>query len=141
MTGYTETMDLKPVLEVLERHSEVCLAYVFGSVAEGRETKKSDLDIGVFFIPTAELQTYIRLKTELERAANRTVDLVDLSCAPPLLAHHVISRGRLVLARDEDQRVALLTRTVARYLDTAHLRQVQHQYLRERAEAHHAPSG
>jgi hypothetical protein len=29
---------------------------------------------------------------------------------------------------------------VAKYLDTAHLRRVQHEYLRERAEARHAAS-
>lgn len=128
------------VLGVLERHPQVRLAYVFGSAAEGRQTEESDLDLGVFFIPEAELHTYVHLKAELERAADRTVDLVDLSCAPPLLAHHVISRGKLVLCKDDDERVAFLTRIVAKYLDTAHLRRVQHQYLRERAEARHGAS-
>jgi hypothetical protein len=58
---------------------------------------------------------------------------VDLRQAPPLLAHHVVSRGILLLSRDEDDRVDFTTKIVAKYLDTAHLRRVQDEYLRERA--------
>lgn len=69
------------------------------------------------------------------RLAYLFVDLVDLSVAPPLLAHEVVSQGKLILSRDEDERVEFETRAVARYLDTAHLRKVQHEYLRKRMEA------
>jgi predicted nucleotidyltransferase len=130
----------KAALEVLQRHPEVRLAYLFGSVAEGRQRATSDLDVGVFLEPVADPHVLERIQVELERAAGRNVDLVDLRMAPPLLAHHVVSRGRLLLARDEDERVAFATRVIAKYLDTAHLRKVQHEYLRERAEARHAAS-
>jgi predicted nucleotidyltransferase len=128
------------VLDVLQRYPEVRLAYLFGSVAEGRQTPTSDLDVGVFLARAADSLVFEGIHVELERAAGRNVDLVDLRKAPPLLAHHIVSRGRLLLARDEDERVAFATRVIAKYLDTAHLRKVQHQYLRERAEARHAAS-
>jgi hypothetical protein len=38
-----------------------------------------------------------------------------------------------LLSRDEDDRVDFTTKIVAKYLDTAHLRRVQDEYLRERA--------
>jgi hypothetical protein len=139
-TGYTESMDPKPVVEVLALHPEVRLAYLFGSVAEDRNTARSDLDVGVLVEPNTDFRALDRLQVELERAAGRDVDLVDLRNAPPLLAHHVVSRGKLLLSRDEDERVAFTTKVVARYLDTAHLRKVQHDYLRERAQARHAAS-
>ncbi len=44
-------------------------------------------------------------------------------------------QGKLIFSRDEGEQVEFATRAVARYLDTAHLRKVQHQYLRERVEA------
>ena len=68
------------------------------------------------------------------------MDLVVLNAAPPLLAGAVIARGRLLMCRDEDERVRFETCTAARSQDTAHLRRVQYVYLRERAEAHRADS-
>ena len=81
------------------------------------------------------------LLVELEPAAGRSVDLVVLGTAPPLLAHEIISHGTLLVCRDQDERVRFEVRTLMRYLDTAHLRKVQYAYLRERAESRHARSG
>ena len=102
---------------------------------EGR--RSSDLDVGVVFstIPTALLD---QLATDLGAAAGRRVDLVALSEAPPLLTHEVIRAGQLIVCRDDDERVRFETHATALYLDTAHLRGVQHGYLRERAEARRA---
>ena len=128
-------MQLEAVREILEHFGEVRLAYVFGSVAAGTARPSSDLDVAVLLTPDAGHAVVDRLTDALERASGRSVDLVDLSLAPPLLAHEVVSQGKLILSRDEAERVEFVTRAVARYLDTAHLRKVQHQYLRERAEA------
>ena len=68
------------------------------------------------------------------------MDLVVLNAAPPLLAREIIARGRLLICRDEDERVRFETHTTARSQDTAHFRRVQYAYLRERAEAHRAGS-
>jgi hypothetical protein len=81
-----------------------------------------------------------RLATDLEVAAGRRVDLVVLNQAPPLLTHEAIREGRLIVCRDEDERVRFQTRATARYLDTHYLRQVQHRYLRERVDALRARS-
>lgn len=128
-------MQFDAVREVLENFDEVRLAYLFGSVAAGTARPASDLDVAVLLTPGAGSAVVDRLIEALERASSRAVDLVDLSLAPPLLAHEVVRQGKLILSRDEDERVEFETRTVARYLDTAHLRRVQHKYLRERVEA------
>ncbi len=128
-------MQPEELREVVEEFDEVRLAYLFGSVAAGSAGPSSDLDVAVLLTPGAGQAVLDRLIDELERASGRTVDLVDLSLAPPLLAHEVVRQGKLILSRDETERVEFATRAVARYLDTAHLRKVQHQYLRERVEA------
>ena len=66
------------------------------------------------------------------------MDLVDLGLAPPLLLREVVKGGRLLWAADEDERLDFETRALARYMDTAHLRRVQAEYLREWAEAYRA---
>lgn len=68
-------------------------------------------------------------------AAGRSIDLLDLGKAPPVLAHQVIRRGRCIVSRDPAERADFEARTVLRYLDTAHLRRIQHRYLRVRAGA------
>jgi len=128
-------MQREELLDVVEQFDEVRLAYLFGSVAAGSARPSSDLDVAVLLTPGAGRAVVDRLIDALERASGRTVDLVELSLAPPLLAHEVVRQGKLILSRDEAERVEFETRAVARYLDTAHLRKVQHQYLRERAEA------
>ncbi len=132
---------LQSIRRLLEARPDVRLAYLFGSAARGEERPRSDLDVGVLFEDDPAPEAINRLVAELERAVGRPVDLVVLGTAPPLLAHEVISRGTLLVCRDEDDRVRFAARTVARYLDTAPLRAVQHAYLRERAEARRARSG
>ena len=122
---------------LLEGRTEVRLAYLFGSVARGEARRSSDLDVGVVFSPIPAPAQLDQLATDLEAAAGRGVDLVVLNDAPPLLTHEAIRARRLIVCGDEDERVGFETRATARYLDTAYLRRVQHNYLRERAEARH----
>lgn len=128
-------MQVETLREVLHGFSEVRLAYLFGSVAAGTERASSDVDVAVLLTPEASTTILDRLTHALERATGRTVDLVDLATAPPLLAHEIIKNGTIILSRNEEERVNFVTRAIARYLDTAHLRRVQHQYLRERVES------
>ena len=124
-------------LALIERR-DVRLVYLFGSIAAGTARRGSDADIAIMFDEVPAPRALDLLSERLEAAAERPVDLVVLNYAPPLLAREVIARGRLLLCRDEEDRVRFETRTTARYQDTAHLRRVQHAYLRERAEARRA---
>jgi predicted nucleotidyltransferase len=128
-------MRIEALHDVIEGFAEVRLAYVFGSVAAGTARPSSDLDVAVVLAPETNSELVDRLTEALERASERTVDLVDLALAPPLLAHEIIKNGKLILSRNENDRIDFVTRAIARYLDTAHLRKVQHEYLRERVEA------
>lgn len=86
---------------------DVVSAYLFGSVAEGRAHRESDVDVGVLLRwashPTARerFEQGLRLAGALEGpAGGRTVDVVVLNDAPPLLGRHAVTRGRRVLCRD-----------------------------------------
>lgn len=122
---------------VLDRRADVRLAYVFGSVARGRARPRSDVDVAVLCAGASAPRVLDQLTEELEDAAGRRVDLIDLATAPPLLAHQVVSTGTCIVCRHPSERAAFETRTVLRYLDTAHLRKIQHGYLAKRAQAGH----
>jgi predicted nucleotidyltransferase len=122
---------------VLARRDDVRLAYVFGSVARGRARPRSDVDVAVLFEGESAPRVLDHLTEDLEDAAGRRVDLIDLATAPPLLAHQVVSTGTCIVCRHPRERAAFETRTVLRYLDTAHLRKIQHRYLAKRVPARH----
>ena len=123
---------------VLAGWPDVRLAYLFGSAAAGRLRAGSDVDVGVRFGSRPTLDDISDLVSRFERAAGRRVDLVDLDTAPPLLQREIVMEGRLLLAVSDDERIDFETRALTRYMDTAHLRRVQRQYLRDWAEAYRA---
>jgi predicted nucleotidyltransferase len=131
-----------PLLEALRAalagRPGVRLAYVFGSAARDTLRTGSDVDVAVLFAVRPSLDEQCALGEDLTRVAGRRVDLVDLGLAPPLLLREVVKGGRLLWAADEDERLDFETRALARYMDTAHLRRVQAEYLREWAEAYRA---
>jgi predicted nucleotidyltransferase len=131
---------IEAVQRLLGSRVDVRLAYLFGSVGRGDARPSSDLDLGVVFSSVPAPRELDRLASDLAAAAARRVDLVVLNQAPPLLTHEAIREGRLIVCRDEDERVRFQTRATARYLDTRYLRQVQYRYLRERVDAFRARS-
>lgn len=90
-------------------HRGVVAVYLFGSRAEGREHRDSDVDVGVLVDravhPTREdrFELRVRLTSELIAALHRNeVDLVMLDDAPPLLARKVVLDGELMVCRDAE---------------------------------------
>jgi predicted nucleotidyltransferase len=84
-------------------------AYLFGSEAEGRAHRESDVDVGVVLQydqhPTMRdrFETRLRLCAELGVALGREVDVIVLNDAPPLLARRVVLFGHRVFCRDRER--------------------------------------
>jgi hypothetical protein len=102
----------------LEPRSEILFAYIFGSFIE--ESKFRDLDVGVFVTDpalVAENITYtIRLSLELEERTGYPVDVILMNSAPDHLIHS-ISKGMLVVNRDETFREDFIAAAWSRYID------------------------
>ena len=130
----------RAVRRCLAKQRDVSVAYLFGSVAAGRARPDSDVDVAVLLNPRAPrgdtLGRRLTLMAELGAALERSdVDVVILDDAPPLLAHRILSKGRLVFERSRPARVRFQVRTASRYLDLVpalemHIRSMKKQ-LRE----------
>jgi len=98
-------------------------AYLFGSVAEGREHAESDVDVGVVLSPAtyptpqARFEARLRLIGQLRRALGRDVDVVILNDAPPQLARRIMTRGRRVALFDDALDRAMLRTVLSRAAD------------------------
>lgn len=79
---------------------EVKLAVLFGSTARGKAGPRSDVDLGVVLDPdTRDVRS--RVEAELWQAAGRTVDVIYLDKAPPLLRFE-IARDGVLLHQEQD---------------------------------------
>ena len=128
------------VAACVSKQKEVQAAYIFGSVATGRVRADSDIDIAVLLarrmLPARTLSYRLKLMADLGAALRRSdVEVIMLNDAPPLLAHRVLSRGKLVYERSASARVRFQVQTASRYFDLIptlemHIRYVK-QHVRE----------
>ncbi len=126
-----------------KKRDEVLLAYLFGSVAEDKQNKLSDLDIAVLVerdkLGKLDEQPFgyqVSAMTDLiSLLKTNDVDLVILNYATPLLSHEVIKYGKVIFCRDEEMRIQFEVRTLQQYIDTKPLRDIQHEYLVRRIKS------
>ncbi len=108
---------------VFEPRQDVRLVYLYGSTARGQARPGSDVDIGVVLdhsVPPGsqlKLELELELETALAAAGVPNADVRVLNNAPLLLQGEVMAEGRLLCARDEDERIAYEASTRSRYFD------------------------
>jgi predicted nucleotidyltransferase len=103
--------------QVLERTPGLRLAVLFGSEARGDGEARSDLDVGVLFEDGRD--TGPALEVALSRATRRTVDLVRLDTAPPLLRFEIARDGRVLVERTAHAWVDFRARAMVDWWDWA----------------------
>lgn len=101
----------------------VVSAYVFGSVAGGREHRESDIDVGVLLDrrvlpgPADRFDVRLRLAGALSGAAGRDVDVVILNDASPHLVRRIMTEGRRLVVTDAEADRAHLRTVLSRAAD------------------------
>lgn len=128
----TDGSEEKRLREALEARPEVVFAYLFGSAVKGARHGRSDLDVAVYLDPRSgagngnaagELRMLTVLQASLEDAVpGFDIDLVALNRVPPLLADRVLRHGRLLVSRNEQQRIRWIALTKSRFCDLSPLR-------------------
>ncbi len=103
---------------VLAETPEVVAGYLFGSVNEGYEHKRSDIDIAVLFDTSLDKFTIfdleIKLGSKLQEALKRRVDLLALNRADPIIAFKAIN-GVLIFELDPVRRSLFEAKIISRY--------------------------
>lgn len=108
----TESLDLEDCLRrmvaVLEADENIVFAYLFGSLARGEQTARSDIDLAVYCRALPEAAEYrLDLFDRLSTAAKTTtIDLVLLNTSTLGLTGRVLRDQRLLLDRDPPLRHA-----------------------------------
>jgi len=111
------------VANALAPHSEIQLAFVFGSAARGTMRPDSDVDVAVLAVEHLSPESRLELTSELSLALKREIDLVDLSTAWGLILRQVLTTGTLALNRSHTAHAMLLKRMLFDQADMEPLRQ------------------
>lgn len=74
---------------ILQKH-KVTKAAIFGSMADGTFSSKSDVDILIELDDSYSLLDFIGIKLELEEALHRKVDLVEYRAIKPALKKYIL---------------------------------------------------
>jgi predicted nucleotidyltransferase len=129
---------LQRLARALDREGVVA-ASLIGSRARDTHGPLSDVDIGVWHDPTLDSPSRLQLRLALAQGATQAlgtdeVDVVMLNDTTPLMRHRATRDGQRLVERDRKTRVALETRGLLDYLDTAPLRAELARGLRHRIE-------
>ncbi len=102
-------VSLEKLKEYFENRKEIAFAFLYGSQAKGTATKRSDVDIGVYFFPETrhpvEFEETVfypsegEIGADLERVLNMEVELLVLNRVPADVAASAI-KGIPLLIRD-----------------------------------------
>ena len=118
--GETVSLLQKALPHILDQRP-VMLAYLYGSVARGRVTALSDVDIALVLeqslAPLARLDLELDIEVALSTVGIPEVDVRVINQAPPALRGRVVTEGCLLYSRDEGKRVAFEAEARSRYFD------------------------
>jgi predicted nucleotidyltransferase len=96
-------MDLDSrIQQVLTLHGGIRLAILFGSLAKGRATPESDLDLAVLMDAPLSAEVKMALIGDLSQAIGRPVDLIDLRVTGESILGQVLKHGVRLLGSDTD---------------------------------------
>lgn len=112
---------LNKIVKYLSHEKTVTAAYLFGSMAKGKTTGKSDIDLGLLlkadFNLLANFDYKLRLIGELEDITGKRVDIVFINTADTILQYEIRKHGKLVFERDKQKRIEYEILARKRYFD------------------------
>lgn len=121
------------IVETLEEYfrdkEDVLLAFVFGSAVSGRCTGQSDVDIAVLFSGRPDVPGVLKIWNEAADATGRTIDLVALNDASPVIRMQILRSGKLIKSASAVIYSNLFTKTVKEYDDLKHIRKEAEEHI------------
>jgi len=115
-------LEIDEVKAFIKAQENVRVAYLFGSLAKGRASHLSDVDIAVLLDGRLDKQESFDLKLGLINGISSILktdrlDVVVMNNAPLLLNYNIIREGKILDSKDEGERVMFETHILSRYLD------------------------
>ncbi len=114
--------DLEKVIALLDQRFGLETLVVFGSVARGATHAESDIDLAGLFRTRPDPVALIEAGADCERLLGRSIDLVDLAAASPILAMQVMRDGQCVFGANSSVLAHFAASLPSRYFDLKRVR-------------------
>jgi len=121
---------LDKIKKYLETVEDLDFAYLFGSYAAGKEMHISDVDIAIHFTPEQELLKIGYHTAILEDITGKKIDLLQLNNLynkDANMAFEIISTGKLLVNKKNEEQVNFKRLTYLYYFDTEPLRNIMNE--------------
>lgn len=115
-------LDLEKVIALLESRFGLEALILFGSTARGEMHAESDVDLAGLFRSQPDAIALLEAGSDCERLLGRSVDLVDLAAASPILAMQVVREGRRVAGAKSSALAHFTASLPSRYADLKRVR-------------------
>lgn len=109
------------IRNALAHEDDILFAYLYGSATLTEPPSRGDVDIAIYLNPSTA-EHYLRREVDLTgilisalRATN--IDLRILNVLPLVLQYEVLKEGKLILCRDDLERVDFETRVMLRFFE------------------------
>jgi predicted nucleotidyltransferase len=136
MKGERRTELISRVTAYLAKRDRLVAAYLFGSLAEETDHWLSDVDVALLLPHNTDrataFATRLRVAADLEKLCQRSVDVVILNHAPPLLRFQVVQRGLVLVEQDSTTRCLFQARAMSEYYDAKRYLDYQFSHLMRR---------
>ena len=90
------------LVQLLERHTEIKLAILFGSLAHGHAKPDSDVDLAVLCEAAFSPEYKYQLMQEVSSATSRPVDIVDLATVGGEIFRIILTTGKRIKCTDNN---------------------------------------
>ncbi len=130
-----ERAKLEKLEKLFNHEKKVRIAYLFGSAAAGKETKLSDIDIGVLFGQSLSKKEKFNLELRLlDKIADilkeDRIDLVDMENASILMKYNIIKERKIL--KNCRERIKMEKNILSEYLDRKYYSDRHDKYAIER---------
>lgn len=117
----------------LSKEPKIKLAYVLGSVISNRTKTNSDFDLAVVVESLDKINyKYIyNLISDIDFPKDLDLSVVDKNSSP-LFLFQIVSTGKCIYQRSEEEKISFEAYTLNNYYDTAHLRKIYYSYLKDK---------
>ncbi|MBI4008038.1 MAG: nucleotidyltransferase domain-containing protein [Planctomycetes bacterium] len=116
-------IEIDAIKSTLSKEQSISFAYLFGSKVKNKESYRSDWDIAVYIKDEILEKNPVWQKFDIENRLSivlktDAVDVVILNYIDnPLFGFEIITKGILILNRDDELRVAFEGEALGRYQD------------------------
>ena len=118
--------------KVFVNYRQIKAVYLFGSFAESKENKFSDLDIGVLLDDNYFFDIKLNILTDLANHNFCNVDLIILNKASLLTRFEVVKHNQIIYKKDNFDSSSYYAKVIREFQDFRYLLKIQSYYLKER---------